>query len=228
MTASSTPAGALWVTGDAEADVPVVTVVDSGTGNFGSITNMLRRVGARTILATTPEMVLEAQRLVLPGVGAFDTVARTVQRSGLSEALVTAVDEGEIPLLGVCVGMQLLADSSDEGVLPGLGLIPGTVRRFDVACDDPPERIPHVGWKELAPTRQDALLSGIDEPRFYFTHSYRMICGSEDTVATAHYGCDFAAVVRRGCVWGAQFHPEKSGRNGLQFFRNFLQLSRAS
>jgi glutamine amidotransferase len=227
MIASSMPARDPRAISDAEADEPVVTIVDSGPGNVGSITNMLRRVGARTILATTPDMVVNAERLVLPGVGAFDTAAGALRRVGLGEGVLAAV-EREIPLLGVCVGMQLLAESSDEGVLPGLGILPGRVRRFDVDCETPPERIPHVGWKELTPTRDDALLSHMAEPRFYFTHSYRMVCRPEDVVATATYGCDFAAVVRRGSVWGAQFHPEKSGRNGLQFFRNFLGLSRAS
>lgn len=186
---------------------------------------MLKRVGARTLLATTPDEVRNAERLVLPGVGAFDTAAERLWRRGLAEAVADVARAAVSPVLGVCLGMQLLADTSEEGSLPGLGLVPGVIRRLDSACDTPPERIPHVGWSELC-AQPDTLLDHIEEPRFYFSHSYRFIARWDaDVVATATYGCPFAAVVRRGLVWGAQFHPEKSGRNGIQFLRNFLALT---
>lgn len=207
-------------------DLPTVTVVDYATGNRGSVASMVRRAGARTVLATTPRDVLDAQRLVLPGVGAFDAAAGALWRSGLAEPVIELAREGRVPMLGVCVGMQLLADGSEEGSLPGLGVVPGHVRRLDSHCDHPPERIPHMGWTQLTPRSEDELLAEIAEPRFYFAHSFRHICAADaDVVATARYGCEFHAVVRRGRCWGAQFHPEKSGRNGLQLLRNFVALA---
>jgi glutamine amidotransferase len=207
-------------------DLPMVTVVDYGTGNRGSVASMVRRAGARTLLATTPEAVRAAERIVLPGVGAFDTAAEALWRSGLAEPVIEVARTGEVPMLGVCVGMQLLADGSEEGTLPGLGLVPGHVRRLDSHCDDPPDRIPHMGWAKLVPRTEDELLATIGEPRFYFAHSFRYICASAaHVVATARYGCEFPAMVRRGRLWGTQFHPEKSGRNGLQLLRNFVALS---
>ena len=204
-------------------DLPTVTVVDYGTGNRGSVASMVRRAGARTVLATTPEDVLTADRVVLPGVGAFDSAAGALWRSGLAEPVIEVARTGKVPVLGLCVGMQLLADGSEEGDLPGLGLVPGHVRRLDSQCDEPPDRIPHMGWAHVVPRVRDQLLAAILEPRFYFAHSFRCICDSDaDVVATARYGCQFPAVVRRGRLWGAQFHPEKSGRNGLQLLRNFV------
>lgn len=200
----------------------MVTVVDYGAGNRGSVTNALRRLGARTVLASTPHEVLSAQRLVLPGVGAFDTAAERLWHTGLAEAVAKVARAAGTPLLGVCLGMHLLADASEEGSLPGLGLVAGVVRRLDIGCDLPPKRIPHVGWAELA-GKGDSLLDGIQEPRFYFSHSYGFDAhANSDVVATATYGCPFPAIVRRGRVWGAQFHPEKSGRNGMRFLRNFI------
>ncbi len=208
-----------------EDDLPLVTVVDYGGGNRGSVASMVRRAGARTVLATTPEAVLRAERVVLPGVGAFDSAAEALWRSGLAEPVIALARAGQVPMLGVCVGMHLLADGSEEGTLPGLGLVPGHVRRLDSHCDDPPDRIPHMGWATLAPRTEDELLAAIGEPRFYFAHSFRYICASEaDVVATARYGCTFPAVVRRGRLWGTQFHPEKSGRNGLRLLRNFVTV----
>jgi imidazole glycerol-phosphate synthase subunit HisH len=201
---------------------PVVTVVDYGAGNRGSVTNALRRVGARTVLASTPQEVLAAERLVLPGVGAFDTAAERLWQTGLAEAVTKVAGAAGAPVLGVCLGMHLLADASEEGSLPGLGLVAGVARRLEIGRDRPPKRIPHVGWAALA-GNGDPLLDGIEEPRFYFSHSYRFTPRAHvDVVATATYGCAFPAIVRRGRVWGAQFHPEKSGRNGMRFLRNFL------
>lgn len=203
----------------------VVTVVDYGTGNRGSVANALKRVGARTVLASTPQDVRAAERLVLPGVGAFDAAAERLWHSGLAEAVAVVARAAETPVLGVCLGMHLLADASDEGSLPGLGVVAGVARRLDTAAHGPPPRIPHVGWAELA-GRDDPLLEDIDEPRFYFSHSYRFVPRSQrDVVATATYGDEFPAIVRTGRVWGAQFHPEKSGRNGMQFLRNFLAMT---
>lgn len=201
-----------------------VAVVSYGIGNTGSVVNMLRRIGAHAVLAETPEAIARAQTLVLPGVGAFDAAMQALHESKLVPALREAV-RGPSRLLGVCLGMQLLADRSDEGTLPGLGLIPGVVRRLDYEGDIEPPRLPHIGWSELTVIRDPALFSGLDEPRFYFAHSYRMVCADQaDVVGTARYGPEFAAVVQRDNVVGFQFHPEKSGRNGMQLLRNFLQI----
>jgi glutamine amidotransferase len=140
-------------------------------------------------------------------------------------ALMTAVRERGARLLGVCLGMQLLADASDEGSLPGLGLLPGHVRRLDVETDDHPPRLPHIGWSHLDVTPTTNLFQGIAEPRFYFAHSYRLVCAdSDDVLGVATYGPTFAAAVQRDNIAGFQFHPEKSGRNGMQLLRNFLGM----
>ncbi len=164
---------------------------------------------------TAPDLAGFSHVVLSPGPGHPSVVADfDVGRALLRQA--------SVPVLGVCLGMHLLADASDEGSLPGLGLVAGVARRLDVGPDRPPKRIPHVGWAELA-GRGDPLLDGIDEPRFYFSHSYGFDAhAGADVVATATYGRPFPAIVRHGRVWGAQFHPEKSGRNGMRFLRNFL------
>ena len=201
-----------------------VAVADYGIGNTGSVANIFKRLGARPRLAGSTTALGGAEVIVLPGVGAFDPAADALRRSGLVPGVLEAV-AGGTPLLGVCLGMHLLADSSDEGTLPGLGLVPGRVRRLDAVAGS--TRLPHLGWAELRAVREPRLIAGIDEPRFYFAHSYGFDCGSDaDVVARAWYGTEFAAVVRRGNVWGAQFHPEKSGRNGLALLANFLAVAR--
>jgi glutamine amidotransferase len=199
-----------------------VSVVGYGLGNLGSVVNMLRRIGEDALTATTPEEIGASERLLLPGIGAFDTGMRLLGDTGLADAIREFAGSGR-PVLGICLGMQLLLDSSEEGFQPGLGLIPGTSRKFDEARG---LQIPHVGWNTVEPTRADPLVAGLDqESRFYFVHSYHVIPEStEDTLGLTEYGAPFASMIRSGNVMGAQYHPEKSHAFGMQILRNFAAL----
>jgi glutamine amidotransferase len=201
-----------------------VTIVDYGVGNLGSIPNMLARVGVKASISSDPAVIESADRLILPGVGAFDAGMSSLDRRGLREVLYRRVIEDEVPTLGLCLGMHLLFDSSDEGSLPGLGWIPGRVVRFAPARMDVPLPIPNIGWHDLKTVRSDVMLEELgEEPRFYFAHSYHVVPEQEaDVVAVAEYGYEFPICVRRGSIFAAQFHPEKSHRFGLQFLSNFV------
>lgn len=201
----------------------MITIVNTGAGNLGSIPNMIHRLGVDTELTDDPERVRAAERLVIPGVGAFDAAVSGILASpGLMEALEAAVHAGK-PVLGICLGMQLLGNGSDEGELSGLGCIPGRCVRLPEQVGGTRLRVPHMGWAQLRTRRRDPLLGALDDDsRFYFAHSYHLVPeDSDDVVATATYGIDFAAVVRRGNVWGVQFHPEKSHRHGLDVLAAF-------
>jgi len=203
-----------------------VTVVDLGLGNVGSVLNMVRRIGGTARLSHDPDAVRTAPRLLLPGVGAFDHGVHALRQRGLFDAVLDAARAGT-PLLGLCLGMQLLTRRSEEGVEEGLGLIDAECRRFTL----PPgsaARVPHVGWNEPTIVRENPLIAAADAARFYFTHSYHLVCrNQEDVLATAHYGYAFPAVVGAGRVFGVQFHPEKSHRFGMTLFRRFLDLAAA-
>lgn len=205
---------------------PTIAVVDYGVGNLNSVANMIRRAGAEAALVRTPAEILQAERLVLPGVGAFDACRQALDRAEGVEAAIRKAVARNTPLLGICVGMQLLGSASEEGTLPGLDLIPAQVRRFDPARmeDRGSIRIPHMGWRSVTPRGRATLLQGelAELNRFYFVHSYYFDCDDPEHIAgTAFYGHEFTAAVERGRVYGAQFHPEKSHRFGLALFRNF-------
>jgi len=204
-----------------------VAVIDHGTGNLGSMLGALGAIGARATLATQPEALRGAERVILPGVGSFTDCMGALREAGWVEAIHACVAEGT-PLLGVCVGMQLLATSGMEGAAgptgtEGLGLIGGTVRHLrDAGCR---ARLPHVGWNDLRFAHpDDPMVRGIPEgTQFYFVHSYAFAVEEPGhVVATAHHGVELVAAVRSQRVWGTQFHPEKSGRAGFALLRNFL------
>lgn len=199
-----------------------VSVVDYGLGNLGSVANMLKRVGVPNNRVTSSEEILTAERILLPGVGAFDRGTALLRDAKLIDALRQFAASGR-PLLGICLGMQLLLDSSEEGVSEGLGLIPGRSRRFEEA---PGLRVPHMGWNGVIPRRDDPLFASLpDDNRFYFVHSYRVVPEREDDVlAGTTYGAPFASMIRRDNVMGAQFHPEKSHTFGMVVLRNFAQI----
>lgn len=196
-----------------------VSLVDYGLGNLGSVANMLRRAGAETRLVSTPSEIAASDRVLLPGIGAFDEGMARLRDRALIEPLREFAAMGK-PLLGICLGMQLLLESSEEGEGAGLGLIPGRSVRFS---EGDGIRVPHMGWNLLEPTRADPLVEGLPEgSRFYFVHSYRVVPDrSEDVLATTEYGVRFVSMVRSGSVAGAQFHPEKSHAFGLTILRNF-------
>jgi imidazole glycerol-phosphate synthase subunit HisH len=195
-------------------------IVDYGVGNVGSVVNMLRRIGASSELSGDVERIRGGRRLILPGVGAFDPAAAALHASGLATALRDAVSEGAL-VLGICLGGQLLLEGSEEGEMPGLGLVAGRARRLGVHG----ERVPHMGWNVVRPAPEAALFDRAVEQRFYFAHSYYMHCeDAADVAATTCYGGEFACAIQRGRVFGAQFHPEKSHRFGFDFLRRFSEL----
>jgi glutamine amidotransferase len=200
-----------------------VSILDYGVGNLGSICNMFRKLGVPVSRVSSRAEVLSARRLVLPGVGAFDHGMHALESRGLDAALKEAVNFG-IPLLGICLGMQLLGGASEEGVKRGLGLIRGSCVRFR-STPESPIKVPHMGWNTLRLQKPCALFGGdVDEWRFYFTHSYHFVCGKEAEVATVTHGGSFTAAVQQGKVFGVQFHPEKSHRFGMHLLRNFGRL----
>jgi glutamine amidotransferase len=202
-----------------------VCLVDLGLGNLGSVTNMVTRAGAQVQRASTPDALVGANKVILPGVGSFDAMVRKLDAAGFRQPLLEHARLGK-PLLGICLGMQLLADGSDEGQLPGLGLIPGRVRRFCFEGELAHLKVPHMGWNRVKPVRHHPLVKGLEEgARFYFVHSYFFDCvDADDVLFETNHGHDFASGVQRGNVMGAQFHPEKSHRFGLQLIKNFVEL----
>jgi len=200
-----------------------VTLINYGMGNLGSVTRALQEVGGEVRLAETPEGLCDADHLVLPGVGAFGDGMRALRERGFIEPLRECVSAGT-PLLGICLGMQLLADTGVEGgESAGLGFIPGHMEKLTTV--DATERIPHVGWNEIHHRGDTDLLEAIPNGTdFYFVHSYHFVPAEEES-ASAHtpYCGGFVSVVARENVFGVQFHPEKSQRPGFQLLRNFLE-----
>lgn len=195
-------------------------VVDAGIGNIGSIVSMLRQIGHRGRLVSAPCAVEPGDRLILPGVGAFDAGMAALAAGGLDRWLREVVALGN-PLLGICLGMQLLFDRSEEGVREGLGLIAGEVVRLP--AEQAGLRLPHMGWNIARPVRANPVLPlGEAEQRFYFVHSYRARCADPaDELAVTDYGVPFTSAVGRGNVFGVQFHPEKSHRFGMALLERF-------
>jgi len=200
--------------------VAEVSIVNYGIGNTGSIVNMFRKLRVDVNLVSTPQSVSEAKRLVLPGIGAFDACADALLRSGLRDSVVEFAASQRC-LLGICVGMQMLTLGSEEGNMPGLGLIRAYTRRFAPVAG---LRIPHMGWDTVRWVIPGHSLAGnlTYDSRFYFVHSFRVICEAPaECLAVCTYGGDFAAAIVSGNVAGVQFHPEKSHRFGLQLLNNF-------
>jgi glutamine amidotransferase len=201
----------------------VITIVDYGMGNLGSIRNMLKKIGADSEITADPARIVAATKLVLPGVGAFDAGMDNLERSGLIPLLDERVRGAGVPVLGICLGMQLMTRSSSEGERPGLGWIDAVTSRFAPA--DAALKVPHMGWNVARPVRADALVDGIsDEARFYFVHSYYVACDRpEDVILATRYGDEFHSGFRHRNVRGVQFHPEKSHRFGMHLLRNFAE-----
>ena len=205
----------------------MITIIDYGAGNIASIQNMLRRLGHASAVTADPDAVAAAAKLILPGVGAFDYGMTRLRESGMQEALQQAVMTRETPILGICLGAQLLTQRSDEGVLKGLGWFEAETVAFDRTRLDGAARIPHMEWTDLVVTRPHPLLEGLPpEPRFYFVHSYHLQCRhEEEVIATAVHGYAFAAGLARGHIAGLQFHPEKSAEYGLRLYQNLRNPS---
>jgi glutamine amidotransferase len=192
-------------------------IIDSGGANLASLQFAFERLGARTHVSTDARTITSAPRVVLPGVGAAADAMQRLRNSGLA-ALLPQLKQ---PVLGICLGMQLLFSRSEEGATDCLGIIPGTVQRLKAVPGRP---VPHMGWNQLAPVRDDPLLEGISrDQHVYFVHSYAAPVAAT-TLATAEYGIAVAALVRKDNFWGAQFHPERSAAPGARLLANFLRL----
>lgn len=200
-----------------------LTIVDYGVGNLGSLVSMCRKLSIRAALATSVDEVLVAKRIILPGVGAFDHGVEQLRSRGLSDVIRDVGSRG-VPILGICLGMQLLAESSAEGSLPGLGLITGRCERFAPMAEKS-IRVPHMGWNSIQINRHEPIFPrSRDDWRFYFTHSYHLVGDPSEVVARSEHGIVFAAAVAKHNVMGVQFHPEKSHRFGMELFRHFAGL----
>jgi glutamine amidotransferase len=201
----------------------MIIIVDYGVGNLASIRNMFKKIGAEAEISSDESVIRGAEKLILPGVGAFDTCAEKLAQSGLIPALNEMVLTQKTPVLGVCVGMQLLFEGSEEGILPGLGWIAGRVVKFRPEQLPPDLKIPHMGWTDVRLKKSSRLFEPMhEEPRFYFVHSYyASVTRAEDILLEADYGIRFTAAVERENIMGVQFHPEKSHKFGMQLLANF-------
>ena len=205
----------------------MLKIVNYGLGNISAFINTYKRSGVEVAAASTPSELKGASKIILPGVGAFDEAISLLNASGLRPKLEELVGQGTVPLLGICVGMQILAESSEEGRQAGLGFIKGKVKKFGGEVGERKEPpVPHMGWNTVTPREQDPLFEGLEsEPRFYFLHSYYFECNeSKNTLATTEYRLEFSSVVREKQVYGIQCHPEKSHSAGSVLLTNFCNL----
>lgn len=202
----------------------MITIVDYRMGNLASIANMLRKAGHDAIITSDPAQVAEATRLILPGVGAWDHGIAHLEELGLVEPLRARVDAG-IPLLGICLGMELLFEASEEGQRAGLGWIRGRCVRFRFDDRDARLKVPHMGWNVVRPTRTDTLFADMaDDAAYYFVHSYHVLCDEPaDALGHTTHGHEFVSAVQRGNVFGTQFHPEKSHKHGMRVLASFAR-----
>lgn len=203
----------------------MITIVDYGVGNVQAIANIYKRLNIAVTMARDAAAIAGSTKIVLPGVGAFDWAMTRLNDSGMREALDARVAAGQCDVVGICVGMQMLADRSDEGQLPGLGWVPGEVRRFDDARFSTRTHLPHMGWNDVEGRPGEPLFLGMAAPpRFYFLHSYYFDPrDAADAIASSDYGGRFTCGVRRGRVAGVQFHPEKSHQWGIALLKNFAE-----
>jgi len=202
----------------------MIAILDYGIGNVGSILNMLKHIDVEAIITHDPDTIEAADKLILPGVGSFDSGMKKLADSNLVDIIKKHVLQKNKQLLGICLGMQMLGRRSEEGVLPGLDLIPFDCIRFRL--DSPTLKIPHMGWDVVKTEQSDPVVDNlIGLQRFYFVHSYHAVCDNpEDVLFSCDYGYEFPAAVKHGNVYGFQFHPEKSHKFGMALLKNFASL----
>lgn len=203
----------------------MIAIVDYGLGNIRAFENIYRSLGMSASPVKTVNQLSQASKIILPGVGAFDWAMENLKLSGMAETLNDLVTKEKIPVLGVCVGMQIMANSSDEGKLPGLGWIDAEVKRFDVTNFKEKIPVPHMGWNNVSVKKQCKLFAGIDKPQYYFLHSYYVKMHNEtDIIGLSSYGIQFASAIRSSNIFATQFHPEKSHQWGISLLKNFAEL----
>ena len=203
----------------------MVTIIDYGMGNLGSISNMFRRIGVECEITGDKNKIATATKVLLPGVGAFDAAMERINSSGLKNLLDKKALVEKVPVLGICLGMQLLTDSSEEGQLPGLGWVKAKTTKF--SFDKQTKlKVPHMGWSRVYEKNPSPITSDLpDEPRFYFVHSYYVKAADEQlVVATTTHGIEFHSIIQKENIFGAQFHPEKSHKFGMKLLENFARL----
>ena len=201
----------------------MVGIINYGLGNLGSIQNMLKAIGEKSVISSDKDVLNKCDRYILPGVGAFDAGMKKLSESGLDVYIKEKANNEKKPILGICLGMQLLGRKSEEGTLPGLGLIPFDNIRFRL--DDTDFKVPHMGWDIVEFKQDNSLLKGLEgTQRYYFVHSYHAQCDSKENVLmTCVYGYEFTASVVKDNIMGVQFHPEKSHDFGMALLRNFVK-----
>tara|TARA_B100000787_G_C16165157_1_gene283490 strand:+ start:474 stop:1091 length:618 start_codon:yes stop_codon:yes gene_type:complete len=205
----------------------MITIIDYGAGNIGSIQNMIKRMGGECIISNCPDEISNAKKLILPGVGSFDHGMKNLKKSNLIEILKKKVLEHNTPILGICLGMQLMTLCSEEGDEPGLGFINAKVKKFKT--QNYKLKIPHMGWNKITLSKSSKLFNDLFietvEQKFYFVHSYYVECtNSIDVLATTNYIHEFTSAFEKNNIMGMQFHPEKSHKFGMEVFKNFIQI----
>lgn len=207
----------------------MVTIVDYGMGNLGSIQNMFSYIGVSSRITSDLKELADAEKILLPGVGAFDSAMERINSSGIKEVLDKKALEEKVPVLGICLGMQLLTKGSNEGELPGLGWIPAYTHKFEFKEKMP---VPHMGWNEVEISNSNPLSKELEyvsldgeKPRFYFVHSFHVqVENQENSIMKTHYGLTFDSAIRKDNVLGCQFHPEKSHKFGMTLLKNFAEI----
>ncbi|MBK9484353.1 MAG: imidazole glycerol phosphate synthase subunit HisH [Chitinophagaceae bacterium] len=202
----------------------MIAIINYNVGNLLSIQNMFKKTGAECCITSDEAVITNASKILLPGVGHFDYCMQQFNSSGLRPVIERKVLDQKTPVLGICVGHQMLFENSEEGVEPGLGWLPGQVVKFDAAKMPASYKIPHMGWTDVVIQNKATLFSNIEEPRFYMVHSYYVQCADELVAATAEYGYLFVTAVEKDNIFGTQFHPEKSHKFGMQLLKNFSNL----
>ena len=203
----------------------MLAIVDYGVGNLFSLRSSFAAIGVEAVVSSDPAALRSADKIVLPGVGAFGDAARKLRESGLADVVIEEAKRGK-PLLGICLGMQLLFDESCEyGLHKGLGFVPGKIASMTEDLQDKTLKVPHIGWNALKIVKDDPLFKYVKDGEYvYYVHSFYGKDCAESTLATSEYGLTVTGVVRQGLVWGTQFHPEKSGDTGLRLLKAFGEL----
>ncbi len=201
----------------------MIGIIDYGSGNVKAIANIYKKLNMDYFITSDPEELDKANHLVLPGVGAFDQTMSLLNSSGLRSKLDSLVLDKKVPIVGICVGMQIMAESSEEGQESGLGWVKGVVKRIDESTLDRKPKLPHMGWNSILVDTQTSLLANVDLNKgFYFLHSYYVeTSDNQDIIAKVDYGSSINCIIKRNNIIGIQFHPEKSHQNGIEVFKNF-------
>lgn len=202
----------------------MITIVNYNVGNLLSIQNMFKKIGVKSDITSDADTIASATKILLPGVGHFDYCMQQFNNSGLKSIIGEKVLEQKTPVLGICVGHQMLFEKSEEGIEKGLGWLPGEVVKLDTAKMPASYKIPHMGWTDVATQNKATLFKNIEAPRFYMVHSYYVQCAEELVAAKAEYGYRFVTAVEKDNIFGTQFHPEKSHKFGMQLLKNFSNL----